>query len=276
MARFGFLFSQPSSLYLRDRYFYFKYDGFYFLLFGGLAMWMLLGGIQPLVRWQSWYMVFFPVALYVHILCNVFVHNCCHSSFPRSINRMVGELCGVIVAVRFGSWEILHRRHHRFSDDPERDPHHVHPNFWLFLWRSIGGMEVQLQKQAYDQFGDTPRNRRLEQARSVFSFLTAIPLLGLWYLVLGPQAFWFIFVPVQILGWLHVMHFNWVTHDAYNPDGDYKPINIDRGVYWLGNRILFGLYMHGNHHRWPQLFNPMFVDARLKERDSLATSSAGS
>ena len=272
MASAGFLFKQPSTLYTKDRYFYFKYDGFYFLLFGGLSAVMIATGFEPIVGWESWYWVFFPVALYIHILCNVFVHNCCHISFPKRINRLVGELCGVIVVVRFGSWEIIHRRHHRYSDDPEKDPHHVLPNFWKFLWHTISGMEIQLQNQAYDQFGRSPTNERLEKARSVFSFLTAIPVLGFFYLLLGPQAFWFIFVPVQILGWIHVMHFNWVTHDAYNPSGDYKPVNIDSGVYRLGNRIWFGLYMHGNHHRWPHLFNPMFVDARLREREALAQS----
>ena len=73
-------------------------------------------------------------------------------------------------------------------------------------------------------------------------------------------------VPAQALGWMHVAHFNWVTHNALSKTGDYKPINIDTGVYWLGNRIWFGLYMHANHHKRANIFNPLKMDEVLARR----------
>ena len=31
----------------------------------------------------------------------------------------------VVVLTRFASWEVIHQRHHRFSDDLDKDPHPV-------------------------------------------------------------------------------------------------------------------------------------------------------
>ncbi len=138
--------------------------------------------------------------------------------------------------------EIIHQRHHRFSDDPERDLHHVVPNFWRFLARTmLVNVEKQLQTQAYDQFGDTLEMRRREQLRSVLSFSVMSPLNLAFWLLLGPEAFFFLFLPAQAVGWVHVAHFNWATPGHHSPTGDYKLVNLDHGLYWLGNRIWFGL-----------------------------------
>jgi hypothetical protein len=93
-----------------------------------------------------------------------------------------------------------------------------------------------------------------------------LPLLLAWYLILGTEAFLFLFVPAQALGWLHVAHFNWATHNAMSKDGDYKPVNLDHGLYWFGNRVLFGLYMHANHHKRANIFNPLKMDEVLARR----------
>lgn len=36
---------------------------------------------------------------------------------PKSINRLVGELLGIFVVVRFASWDIIHMRHHQYCKD---------------------------------------------------------------------------------------------------------------------------------------------------------------
>ena len=53
---------------------------------------------------------------------------------------------------------------------------------------------------------------------------------------------------------------------ALSPDGDYKPVNLDHGLYKFGNRILFGLYMHANHHKRANIFNPAKMDEVLARR----------
>ena len=267
----GFVHSvtaQPSVQYRRNKWFYFLYDGGYLAGLVALDVYLLASHTQPVVgAWSWWYMALLPAAIYVHILLNVFIHNCCHGNFPRPINRLIGELAGLVVITRYASWEIIHQRHHRYSDDPEKDPHHVLPNFFHFLYETmLFNVERQLQNQAYDQFGDTPENRRREKIRAVLSFGTMLPLLLAWYLILGPYAFLFLFAPAQAVGWVQVAHFNWATHNAQSPTGDYHPVNLNHGFYRLGNAIWFGLYMHGNHHKRTNIFNPAKMDEVLARR----------
>jgi stearoyl-CoA desaturase (delta-9 desaturase) len=271
LSGFNIFTAQPSVQFRRNEWFYFQYDGLYMAAFLALDAWLLTTGTGPLIEWQWWYLAFLPLVIYVHILLNVFVHNCCHGNFPRSINRIVGELAGVLVITRYASWEIIHQRHHRYSDDPEKDPHHVLPNFWWFLARTmLINVELQLQNQAYDQFGDTPRNRLREKVRSVFSFSVMLPLIFAAYLLLGWEAFFFLYVPAQAVGWVHVAHFNWATHNAHSATGDYKPVNLDSGWYRFGNKIWFGLYMHANHHKRANIFNPAKMDEVLARRQARA------
>lgn len=268
--------TQPSVQYRKNPWFYFQYDGLWLaaIVTSVAAMWFT--GWQGLFPgWSNWYLLALPVTIYLHILANVCIHNACHVNFPRRINRVVGEILGVLVMTRFASWEILHVRHHKYSDDVDKDPHPIIPNFWLFLIRIMFvNLERQLQNIRYDQYGDTPTQHRVELGRAILSFGTMMILFVAWMLFLGPWVFFFIFMPTQAVGWIHVTHFNWVTHNAHDPGGDYKPINIDTGVYWLGNRLLFGLYMHGNHHKRANLFNPLKMEQVLAAKKAAKAAEA--
>ena len=41
-------------------------------------------------------------------------------------------------------------------------------------------------------------------------------------------------------------------------------------MYWLGNRIWFGLYMHGNHHKRANIFNPLRMERVMAKRRAQA------
>ncbi len=100
------------------------YDGFYAALCVVLLAAMRLGHHQPLIQaWDPRYLLLLPFVCHAQILCSVFIHNCTHNNFPRVVNRLVGEICGVVVLTRFASWEVIHQRHHRYSDDTGKDPH---------------------------------------------------------------------------------------------------------------------------------------------------------
>ena len=257
-ASFG---SLPHLHFRRDKNFYRRYDTKWFVF--GLALIALLhfGKVAPITpEFKLWYLAAFPFVLYFHIVCNLFVHNACHGSFPRSINRIMGEVCGFIVLSRFASWQIVHERHHKYSDDQARDPHPLLPGYFEFFWRGITNVEKQLQTAYLEIYGDNEENRKRERTRSMISFGTNFVLIAFFYRLLGPGGFLVLFVPIQILGWMFVMHFNWVTHNALAEDGHYYPVNMDSGKYWIGNRIFFGIYMHGNHHQRANVFNPLFWD----------------
>lgn len=256
------LTSLPFTQLRRNRYFYLWYDGFYAALCLSLLAAMHFGHYRPFIQeWDNRFWLLLPLVCHAQILCSVFIHNCTHNNFPRSINRLVGELCGIVVLTRFASWEVIHQRHHRFSDDIEKDPHPVVSGYWSFLVNTVVNVERQLQKIYFDLYGDTPENRRYEQMRAYVSYVTNILLVATWYMFLGPIGFFFFFIPSAVVGFLHLVHFNWSTHNAFSPSGDFRPVNLNHGYYRIGNLIWHGIYMHGNHHKRANLFNP----AKMKD-----------
>jgi stearoyl-CoA desaturase (delta-9 desaturase) len=251
------LTSLPFTQLRRNRYFYLWYDGFYAALCVIALVAMSVAHHAPLITtWDHRYWLLLPFACHVQILCSVWIHNATHNNFPRALNRLVGEVCGVVVLTRFASWEVIHQRHHRFSDDLDRDPHPVVSSYWRFLVKTVIGVERQLQKIYFDLYGDTPENHRYERLRAYVSYATNILLIATWYTFLGPLAFFCFFVPASIVGFLHLVHFNWSTHNAFSPTNDFKPVNIDVGFYKIGNVLWHGIYWHANHHQRANLFNP--------------------
>lgn len=248
----------PSARFRRDANFYLRYDLTYLVLFTVALAAMRatgMGSIAPHVAW--WFALAFLPLTYAVILGHVFAHNASHANFPRAINRIVGEICGVLVLSRFASWQIIHERHHRYPDDVEKDPHPVIASYWKTVWHTIVNVERQLQTAYLEAHGDTPKNRRREKLRAWVSYATNIVLIACWYHVWGFAGFLLLFVPASILGILHLIHFNWTTHNALARNGDYKPVDLDQGIFWPGNRMFFGIYMHRVHHDRPYLFNPL-------------------
>lgn len=249
--------SLPFSQLRKNRYFYLWYDGSYLVVLLGLLGLMHTTHFQPLApTWKPYLWAVLPFAAYFLVLCNVFIHNCTHNNFPKAVNRLIGELCGLVVITRFASWEVIHQRHHRYSDDPERDPHPVQNGFWAFTLHTIKNVEVQLQTIFVELYGDTPENRRYEKLRAYVSYGTNIVLLLTWYRFLGTAGFFLVFLPAGIVGFLHLIHFNWSTHNAESKSQDFKPVNLNHGFFKIGNLIFFGIYFHANHHKITKVFNP--------------------
>lgn len=255
------LTSLPFTQFKRNRYFYVWYDLFFIVTCGALLAALVGSGYQGLAtEWDVRWLLLLPIVCHLQILCSVYVHNATHNNFPRSVNRIVGELCGFVVLTRFASWEILHQRHHKYSDDDDNDPHPITEEargYFPYLWATIVGVEAQLQRMVFEMFGDTPENRQFERMRAVVSFSVSFILLPLtWYYLLGPVLFFTLFIPAAAVGFFHLVHFNWSTHNPYSPDADFRPINLNDGFYRVGNLIWHGIYMHGNHHKNAGMFNP--------------------
>ena len=261
------LTSLPYTQFRRNKHFYLWYDAFYLTLAGSSIALMLVTGWSGLTAtWDLRLLLFLPLACHLQILCSVWIHNATHNNFPRAINRLVGEICGLVVLTRFASWEIIHQRHHKFSDDPEDDPHPIvaHASgYWPFLLKTVVGVEQQLQRMYFEMFGgETPENKRYQSYRAVLSFTTSFVLLPIaWCLFLGAPAFVMLFVPASLVGFFHLIHFNWSTHNPWSPSHDYRPVNLDHGFYKVGNLLWHGIYFHGNHHQKASLFNPAKMPA---------------
>jgi fatty acid desaturase len=253
--------SFPIQQFRRSPSFYRRYDSAYALVFLALIAarfavhrdWLLL---QPTGYW----LLYFPCAVYALIVAHLCMHNACHGSFPRNLNRAIGELLGLLVVVRFASWNIVHMRHHAFSDHPDSDPHPTLADFWATAKHTVINVERQLQRFYFETWGDTETTHALEARRAKISYGTNLLLLVAWLAWIGPAFFLLIFLPANLLAGLFVIHFNWSTHNGMQ-GRDFRPVNLNRGYFWLGNRIFFGIYMHANHHERPYLFNPGTWDA---------------
>lgn len=261
--------THPIQQFRRNPAFYAMYDGFYLLLSLACIATMWATGFQPLLGApQAWWLLAAGPLLFVLIWAHLVIHTCTHGSLPVSINRIVGEVLGVLVLVRFASWDIVHLRHHRYSDDRVRDPHPNFPGYWKTVTNSVVQTEQQLFQEYFDTWGDTPVNRGREKRRAWVSYGTNVALLAAWTYFLGPWFALLIFLPVNVLAALFVIHFNWSTHNGERglTDNDFHPVNLNEGYYRVGNKVFNGIYMHANHHLRPYLFNP----ARWSGRSDVA------
>src|SRR5262249_39064148 len=125
-----------------------------------------------------------------------------------------------------------------------------------FLFNIVVSIEQQLQQTFFELHGDTPENRRFERRRAYLSYATNLVEIAAYWFFLGPIAFFFFAVPASVLGFLHLVHFNWSTHNGFSPDKDFRPVNLNHGYYKIGNYLWFGIYMHANHHTRTNIFNP--------------------
>lgn len=263
----------PSTQLRRNRRFYLLYDGAWAVALAAFCAALARIHPAPVLGRPSPFALALalPLACHALILAHVWIHNATHGAFPRAINRLVGELLGLAVITRFASWEIVHQRHHRYSDDPERDPHPVQRSYWRYARFTVVNVERQLQRAHFDLYGDTEATRRFERRRAWVSYLCNVALLVTWHRVLGSWAFFAVFLPANLVAALHVIHFNWVTHNARSPDGDFHPVNLDHGLFRLGNLLWHGIYLHANHHRRPAAFNPRTVSTA----EALRAAQAG-
>jgi stearoyl-CoA desaturase (delta-9 desaturase) len=261
MDRLRAIFTEhPRQLFRRSRRFYLVYDLSYAVLCVALGLAMASSHVYFVVGPPTLYwLLVFPCAVYAVIVAQLFIHNAVHGNFPRAVNRLIGEVLGFIVVVRFASWVMVHLRHHRFSDDRQADPHPNFADFWTTVKHTIVHVEKQQMQEYYDLWWDSPENRAAEGLRAKISYATNILLLAAWCLFLGPWFFALVFLPANALGGLFIIHFNWTTHNGLGGD-DFRPVNLNRGYFWIGNKIFSGIYMHANHHERPHLFNPLVWD----------------
>ena len=270
------LTAHPIAQFRKNPRFYLLYDGFWFLVCAAVLLTFWLTGFKPLFDGPSWWFIaVFPLHLFCCIWAHLLIHNATHGSLPTAINRVVGELLGIIVVVRFASWDIVHMRHHKYSDDRVKDPHPNFPSFWKTVLHTIINVEKQLFQEYYDVWGDTAENHSRERRRAWMSYGTNIVLLASWCWLLGPAFFALVFFPCNALAGLFVIHFNWSTHngEAARSLDDMRPVNLPGTMYRIGNKLFAGIYAHRMHHDRPTLFNPAKALAAV---EASATTSGAS
>ncbi len=73
--------------------------------------------------WSLWWLLLVPHGVLLTFLFTL-EHECTHQTPFKSrwLNEVVGRLCGLVIALPFLWFRYFHLAHHRFTNDPDRDP----------------------------------------------------------------------------------------------------------------------------------------------------------
>ncbi len=212
--------------------------------------------------WQP--LVYGALGIYLGGLSAVWIHNATHKSFSSPIvNEACGTLAGLHQLWGFNGWRLIHLVHHQYSDNVEHDPHPPRGrSFWKFAREMFIQSSFTISKRYVDHWKNTPRTRLLQSLALVTFFIASTATLAAWFLLLGPVAFVFGYIPSLIANHLLFVDVNYSCHPA-DEKGETAAANLNNNLYHkLANFFWHGIYFHGNHHRRPMLFNPRYMPER--------------
>lgn len=147
-------------------------------------------------------------------------------------------------------WVGGHRKHHAFTEDPDRDPYSARRGFW---WSHIGWiLKPQHDSYAFEEYSKfapdlakQPYYRWLDR----YFVLLQVPLAIALYAIGGwPFVIYGVFARVVFL-W----HSTWFVNSATHCWG-YRNFHTDdnaRNLWWV-SLLTYGEGWHNNHHTFPR------------------------
>lgn len=227
-------------------------------------------------HFQYWHLALIPLGIYLGGLSAVFMHNASHNSFP---NRWLNEACGHISGSHqlwgFMGWKLIHLIHHHYSDTVDMDPHApADMSFWQFARVMFVKSSQKISERYREHWGNTRQTLILQRATMALFLGLAAANLTLWFLLLGPAAFVFFYIPSYIANHLLYVDINYTAHPK-DEAGATAAANLDNTLYYkVANFCWHGIYYHGNHHRKPLLFNPKYMVIAKREPKNTITEIA--
>lgn len=221
-------------------------------------------------RFAPWQLLYVPLGIYLGGISAVFIHNATHNSFPIAwMNWWAGQLAGMHQLWGFTGWKLIHLVHHQYSDNADMDPHPpAGKTFPQFLKTMFVHSSKKITERYREHYGVTSRTRLLQGAVYVVFLGLVAANITFWYLLLGPAAFLFGYIPSYITNHLLFADINYHAHPKNEETGEYNAGNMTNTLYYdIANAIWCGIYYHENHHRKPMLFNPkkMALEKRRSE-----------
>lgn len=231
--------------------------------------WAVSGGSPRLVLLSA-------LCGYLFFLSHIVIHACSHRALSgrAAIDRLVGNMLCVPNFHSFEGWAGLHYLHHRYTNDPARDPAYVLPGErWLHyavtalirMARHTARPEYRrmIASQRGQKVGAPGRAAWLRDCWAQVTGLGALLLvLGLAFVLGGaaglrcPILFWII---PWVIGQALMADFNWRTHvdlpvhQGPEPYAAQDTRSYREGVWKLFNAVTFGFYRHAEHHINPSV-----------------------
>ena len=186
-------------------------------------------------------------------------HECTHQT-PfriRWLNEVVGHATGLILIQPFQWFRAFHMAHHRFTNDPARDPELATPKpdtLPAILWHlgCLGYWRAKLVTLVSNAFGPldanyiAPRQKRrirLEARLMILIYALAVVLFG-------TALFWFWLLPLA-LGFpvlrLYLLAEHGLCPPVANMFENTRTTFTNRAVRWLS----WNMPYHAEHHAWP-------------------------
>lgn len=254
---------------------------------GHLAIYLLVLLVSSV--WIVWGLPFWGAGLIVQGILIVFLftlcHECTHQTPFRSVwvNERVGRASGFFLLLPFQWFRYFHLAHHRFTNDPNKDPELAtpKPDTWaayllhisgLPYWRS---MIAVLLRNAFGQpEGEYLPDRALPRIRREARAMLALYLLVLLSLMISPLAFWLWILPA-LLGQPVLRLYLLAEHGRCPPVANM--LENTRTTYT--NRIIrflaWNMPYHIEHHSFPNVPFHALPELHKHMKDELITTSPG-
>jgi len=218
----------------------------------GMSTFAYIGGALPL----GWAMFFNAVASYMAFPA---AHEATHSAVcsNRKVNDLAGRISMLLLEPGpfFPVFRFIHMQHHRFTNDPVKDPDvysGTGPKWLLpFKWLTLDFIYFK-NYLAPDVFKKRPKKERFEFYFAVFfviAVITGMTLAGWlqYYLLL-------FFIPTRISKFFIIIAFDFLPHyphESYAKKEPYRCTSNRVGMEWLLTPLFLYQNYHLVHHLYP-------------------------
>ena len=233
-----------------------------------------------------WPLLLVPQGILIMFLFTA-LHECSHRTAFRTewINRAVAAVAGFLVLVPPEWFRCFHAAHHRFTQDPARDPELATPEprtlrqylvhlsglpLWRSSWRTLA---VNALGRCTDAFVPAASKRRV--AREARQLLAGYGLLLAGSVALRTDLLWWVWVLPALLGQPFLRAYLMAEHGRCPHVADMLANSRTTFTTALVRKLAWNMPYHAEHHAYPAV--PFHALPRFHElaRAHLKTTEQG-
>lgn len=211
--------------------------------------------------WPLWWLALVPLGIALTFLFTL-AHEATHQTpfATRWINEAVGHLAGLILILPFQWFRLFHMAHHRFTNDPERDPELASPKpetraqyAWYLTghhyWRSVVQNLMQNALGRFNRATYIPDPAKPRLQREAWAYL-AVYGVALCSFVVSDFLLWVWVVPM-LIGQPFLRLYLLAEHGHCPPVANM----FENSRTTLTNRVVrflaWNMPYHAEHHAYP-------------------------
>lgn len=233
-----------------------------------------------------WPLLLLPQGILIVFLFTA-LHECTHRTAFHSerVNRLVAAACGFLVLVPPEWFRCFHAAHHRFTQDPARDPELVTPeprSRAAYLWRLSGlplwwGSLRTLLRNASGHCRDAyvPTISRAAVAREARAMLAGYGLLAAGSIALGSGLLLWLWLLPALLGQPFLRAYLMAEHGRCPHVANMLANSRTTFTTALVRRLAWNMPYHAEHHAYPAVPFHALPRFHALVRDHLRTTERG-